>query len=109
IEESDDFFNDDIYAYYFVTVGVVPTGKVTSLYRGLDQGDVLFFNEIDRKIFPLSGDAKSPSNHLIIDYGIIESDGDDMQELQKLTSIIVDMVIAVYATEHPEGGTLLTA
>lgn len=107
-EESDDWFKDDIYAYFFVTDGVIPTGKVTSIYKGLSQGQSFFFNEIDRAIFPLVGvPAKRPENHLIIDYGIIESDGDDIKEMQKLSSIIIDIAIAVYSSYDPQNAQIL--
>jgi hypothetical protein len=108
IEESDDFFNDDIYCYFFVTDGVIPTGKVTSIYKGVDEGEAFFFNEVDRAIYPLLGvPAKAPDNHLIVDYGIIESDGDDIKELQKLSSIIIGIAIVVYSSIDPENGRVL--
>lgn len=108
VEESDDWLNDDIYVYFFITDGVIPTGKVTSIYKGLDQGQSFFFNEVDRAIFPLTGvPAKKPENHLIIDYGIIESDGDDIKQLQKLSSIIIDLAIAVYSTYDPQTAQIL--
>lgn len=108
VEDSDDWLNDDIYVYFFITDGVIPTGKVTSIYKGLDQGQSFFFNEVDRSIFPLIGvPAKKPENHLIIDYGIIESDGDDIKELQKLSSIIIDIAIAVYSTYDPQTAQIL--
>jgi hypothetical protein len=108
IEESDDFFNDDIYCYFFVTDGVIPTGKVTGIYKGVDEGETFFFNEVDRAIYPLLGvPAKKPENHLIIDYGIIESDGDDIKNLQKLSSIIIDIAIAVYSQIDPQNGEVL--
>ena len=107
-KQSDFWFKDDIYTYFFVTDGVIPTGKVTSIYKGIGSGQSFFFNEIDRAIFPLIGiPAKSPTNHLIIDYGIIESDGDDIKELQKLSSIIIDMAIAVYASYDPQNAQIL--
>lgn len=108
VEDSDDWLNDDIYVYFFITDGVIPTGKVTSIYQGTDQGQSFFFNEVDRSIFPLIGvPAKRPENHLIIDYGIIESDGDDIKELQKLSSIIIDIAIAVYSTYDPQTAQIL--
>ncbi len=108
IEESDDFFNDDIYCYFFVTYGVIPTGKVTSIYKGVDEGEAFFFNEVDRAIFPLLGvPAKAPDNHLIVDYGIIESDGDDIKKLQKLSGIIIDIAIVVYSSVDPENARVL--
>lgn len=105
---SDDWFKDDVYAYFFVTDGVIPTGKVTSIYKGIGPGQSFFFNEVDRAIFPLIGvPAKKPENHLIIDYGIIESDGDDIKELQKLSSIIIDIAIAVYSSYDPQNAQIL--
>jgi hypothetical protein len=107
-EASDNWFKDDIYAYFFITDGVIPTGKVTSIYKGLSNGQSFFFNEIDRAIFPLVGiTAKRPENHLIIDYGIVESDGDDIKELQALSSIIIDIAIAVYASYDPQNAQIL--
>jgi hypothetical protein len=108
IEESDDFFNDDIYTYFFITDGVIPTGKISDIYKGLDQGQSFFFNQVDRAIFPLAGiAAKRPNSHLIVDYGIIESDGDDIKELQKISSIIIDMAIAVYASIDPQSAQII--
>lgn len=108
IEESDDWLNDDIYAYFFITDGVIPTGKVTSIYKGLDEGESFFFNQVDRSIFPLTGVfAKKPHHHLIIDYGIIESDGDDVKELQKLSTLIIDLALAVYSSYEPQTARVL--
>lgn len=107
-EESDDYFNDDIYVFYFITDGVIPTGKVSSIYKGINQGQSFNFNEVDRVIFPLSGiPAKKPHNHLIVDYGILESDGDDITELQKLSSIIIDIAISVYNNYDPENAEII--
>ena len=100
---SEIFFKDDIYGYFFMTDGVIPTGKVTSIYKGIDSGESFFFNEVDRAIFPLIGiPAKKPDSHLIVDYGIIESDGDDIKKMQKLSSVIIDIAIAVYAAYDPQ-------
>lgn len=101
---------DDLYAYFFITDGVVPTGKVTSIYKGIASGQGFFFNATDRAIFPLVGiPAKAPSNHLIIDYGIIESDGDDIKKLQQLSAIIIDIAIAVYASQAPESSQVIVS
>ena len=108
VDETDDWFKDDVYAYFFITDGVIPTGKVTSIYKGIGQGQSFFFNEVDRAIFPLIGiPSKKPENHLIIDYGIIESDGDDIKELQKLSSVIIDIAIAVYTAYNPQNAQIL--
>jgi hypothetical protein len=101
-------YSDDVYAYFFITDGVIPTGKVTSIYKGVASGEGFFFNPVDRSIFPLIGiPAKAPSNHLIVDYGIVESDGDDIKKLQQLSSIIIDIAIAVYAGQSPNGQVLM--
>jgi len=101
-------FSDDVYAYFFITDGVIPTGKVTSIYKGVASGEGFFFNPVDRAIFPLIGiPAKAPSNHLIVDYGIIESDGDDIKKMQQLSSIIIDIAIAVYSGQSPNGQVIM--
>ncbi len=108
IKRSEIMFKDDIYVYFFVTDGVIPTGKVSSIYKGVNSGDSFFLNEIDRAIFPLVGiPAKRPDSHLIVDYGIIESDGDDIKKLQKLSSIIIDIAIAVYGSYDPQSAEIL--
>lgn len=108
VDESDEWFKDDIYTYFFVTDGVIPTGKVSSIYKGISQGQSFFFNEVDRAIFPLVGvSAKRPENHLIIDYGIIESDGDDIKDMQKLSAIIIDIAISVYSSYDPQNSRIL--
>lgn len=108
IDESDEWFKDDIYVYFFITDGVIPTGKVSSIYKTVGQGQSFMFNEIDRAIFPLSGiPAKRPDNHLIVDYGIIESDGDDIKDMQKLSSVIIDLAIAVYSSYDPQNAQVI--
>jgi hypothetical protein len=106
-EESDDFFNDDLYLYFFVTDGLIPYGKVTTLYKNIDEGESFFFNVSDRLLFPLTGGAKSPTQHLIVDYGIVESDGDDIKDLQKLSNIIVDLAMAAYGAMNPQSTQVL--
>ena len=106
-EESDDFFNDNVYLYFFVTDGLIPYGKVSSLYQNIDEGEGIFFNALDRLVFPLTDGAKSPSQHLIVDYGIVESDGDDIKDLQKLSSIIIELALAVYGASQPQYAQVL--
>lgn len=107
VKKASDY-RDDIYAYFFITDGVIPTGKVSSIYKATGSGQGFFFNQVDRAIFPLIGiPAKSPSNHLIVDYGIVESDGDDVKRLQALSDIIIDIAITVYASQDPTGGQIL--
>ena len=108
VVKSSEWLKDDIYVYFFVTDGVIPTGKVSSIYKEVASGQSFFFNEIDRAIFPLQGiSGKRPQNHLIVDYGVIESDGDDIKELQKLSSIIIDIAIAVYTSYDPENSQII--
>ena len=108
VKASDTWFKDDVYAYFFITDGVIPTGKVSTTYKGIGSGQSFFFNEVDRAIYPLVGvPSKAPENHLIIDYGIIESDGDDTKEMQKLSTIIIDIAIAVYSSYDPQNAEIL--
>lgn len=108
IKRQSDLLSDDVYAYFFVTDGVVPTGKVTNVYKDTRSGQSFHFNEVDRAIFPLVGiPAKVPQGHLIVDYGIIESDGDDIKQMQRLSSIIIDLAITIYSTQNPEAGAVL--
>lgn len=107
IETSDDYLKDDIYVFFFVTDGVIPVGRVSSIYRGLSSGQSFFLSETDRVLFPQGMASKKPENHLIVDYGLIESDGDDIKDMQKLTSIIIDIAIAVYATYNPQNAQIL--
>lgn len=81
IEEEDDFFNDDIYMWFIITVDGIPYSKVTKIYRGLDEGETLLFDDQDRVInsFPYK-------RQLIIDWGIVESDGEDITEMQRLST-----------------------
>jgi hypothetical protein len=101
VEESDDVTNDDIYVSFFITDGNVPTGKVTSVYRGLDEGDSFFFTLVDRVLFPVTDpEMKRPRGHLIIDYMIIESDGDDISELRRISSFITELAIEFYKRKY---------
>jgi hypothetical protein len=103
VTDSSDLWGDDLYGYFFVTDGVVPSGRVTEIYRGLRSGESFFLNEKDRVLFPVGvPGGRAPSQHLIVDYGIVESDGDDIRRLQQLTGIIVDLALAVYAAQKPQ-------
>jgi hypothetical protein len=108
IEDEDDFFNDDIFCYFFVTDGVIPQAHVSSIYKNIDQGQSFFFHPNDSSIFPPNGiDRKGPQNHLIVDYGIVESDRGDIEELKRLSSAIVDIALVVYAAADPTTASLL--
>jgi len=79
IEEEDDFFNDDLYMWFIITRDGLTYPKMTQIYRGYDEGSTLVFNHEDRII------SNQPfKQHLIIDYGLIESDGDDIKELKSI-------------------------
>ena len=108
VVNATEYGGDSVYAYFFITDGVIPTGKVSSIYENVSSGEGFFFNATDRAVFPLIGiTAKAPSNHLIVDYGVIESDGDDIKEMQEISSIIIDMAIAVYSAQNPAAGAVL--
>jgi hypothetical protein len=103
IDPSDDVLKDNIYTYFFVTESVTTTAKVTGIYKGIGRNQGFSFNLLDRQIFPLSlNRPQRVSQHLIIDYGIVESDGDDIKKLQKLSAAILDLAVTVYSLRYPE-------
>lgn len=104
VESSDDVLKDDIYCYFFVTDGAITTGRVSSIYTGLESGESFHFSPDDRALFPLQGGWGVPQGGLIVDYGIVESDGRDIGKLQAITSVIIDLAIAVYAVAEPTTG-----
>jgi len=107
IEDEDDFFDDDIYIYSFTTDGVIPNGKVTSMYKGLDEDDSVFLSAEDRVIYPVVGvNAAVPSQHLIVDYGIVESEREDINEMKKISSVIVDIAAVVYSIKNPDSAQI---
>jgi hypothetical protein len=102
INPVDDFSGDDLYAFYFVTDGHLSSGRVTGIYSGLRTHHTFFFNQVDRVIYPIASvGAKKPIGPLIVDFGLIESDGDNIQDLQKISSAILDM--ATVAVNHTAG------
>lgn len=106
-EESDDVTNDDIYLSFFITDGWIPTGRVTSIYRGLDEGDSFLFNLEDRALFPVVGGLQIPRGQLIVDYMIIESDGDDITEMKRISGFITDLAIEYYRRQYGNEGEIL--
>lgn len=103
-KKADMFFNDDVYAYFFVTEGDIPLGRVTSIYKGLSSGESFFLNESDRPLYPLTvGNFKRPGQYLVIDYGVIESGGNEIKKMQLLTGMISDIALAVYQSPHSMG------
>lgn len=105
-EESDDVTNDDIYVSFFITDGHIPTAKVSSIYRGLDEGESFLFNLEDRILYPLSGGLRIPRGHLIVDYMIIESDGDDISEMKRISGFITDLAIEFYKRKYGDDSGL---
>lgn len=89
---EDDLFQDDIYLYYVVTNGTSPMAKTTSTYKNNQKGDSILLSPKDRQVFPLFEGLSNKTNGIIIDITIFESDGDDIEELRKITDIIIDLV-----------------
>lgn len=109
INAYHDFYDDDIYCYFFITDGIIPSAKVTEIYKNNGSGDLFFFSEKDRIIFPITGDrAITPTNHLIVDFGIIDSMGDNIEDMKKMTGIILDLAMAVYGVYDPTTVTATT-
>ncbi len=105
-EESDDVTNDDLYVSFFITDGNIPTGKLSSIYRGIDEGESFLFILQDRILYPLDGSLQIPRGHLIIDYMIIESDGDDIKEMKRISGFITELAIEFYKRKYGEPGEL---
>ena len=97
IEEKDDFLKDDIYFFFYTTDGATTTGRVSEIYKGLSAGQSFFLSAQDRVIFPTAevGYA-TPYRHLIVDFSIIESEGDDIKEMQKMSEAIIPLAAAAY-------------
>lgn len=104
LDEYDDVTNDDIYVYTVTTYGDKVWGRVSDVYKGLDEGDSFFFGATDRGVFGPKGEAMPINNHLIVDVGIIESDGDDIKQLKQLSDVIVDLAVVALAIENPGAG-----
>jgi hypothetical protein len=108
-EEYDDASNDDVYCYFVTTHDDKVWGKATSIYRGMDEGTSFFFLPEDRGLFGPKGDKLTPVNHTIVDYGIIESDGDDIAQLKKVSDVIVDLAVKALDVYDPEAGAAAEA
>jgi hypothetical protein len=106
-EISDDWMQDDVFCYFFVTDGAVPYAKVTSVYRGLSRGESFHFTPRDKVIFPIDAGFRIPQSNLIIDYGIVEVDGDDNAQLRQLAQSVMDLALAIYAAQDPRLGSIL--
>mgnify|MGYP003670912099 CR=1 FL=1 len=98
IEEEDDFFNDDLYMWFVITLDGISYTKVTKIYKGLDEGQVLQFDHEDRVINSIAF-----RRNAIIDWGIVESDGDDIAEMQRLSRNALDLIfMALSEQEDPD-------
>ena len=104
VEDYDDMMNDDIYSYFIVTHDDVMWGKVTSIYKGVDEGQSFFLSAEDRGLFGPKGEKIAPKNYTIVDYGIIESDGDEIAQLHKISDAIVDLALAAISIYNPDAG-----
>lgn len=104
LEDYDDTTNDDIYCYFITTHDDQVWGKATSIYRGMDEGDSFFFLAEDRGLFGPKGDKLVPENHTIVDFGIVESDGEDITQLKKISDAIVDLAMVALEIYNPEAG-----
>ncbi|MDC0254189.1 hypothetical protein OAK75_04780 [Bacteriovoracales bacterium] len=97
IEEKDDFLKDDIYFFFYTTDGATTTGRVSEIYKGLSAGQSFFLSAQDRVIFPTADlGYATPYRHLIVDFSIIESEGDDIKEMQKMSEAIIPLAAAAY-------------
>jgi hypothetical protein len=107
IDEYDDLMNDDIYMHFVISYQDMVWGKVTGLYRNLNQGDLVIFAPEDRHLFGPDEKFISPESDITIDFGITESDNEDIAELQQLSDTIVALVYEALRTYYPQTSSLL--
>jgi hypothetical protein len=108
VDQLSDFFNDNLFCYYLVTDGVIPSGKVTNIYKNINGGESFFLDSEDRKVYPMGNEgARVPSNHLIIDYGIVKSNQSDIAELKKISGVIIDLASILYSVQNPAGSPVI--
>jgi hypothetical protein len=91
IEDYDDFMNDDIYLYVITTIGNKVSLNLTNVYRGLDEGDSFYFFPSDRI---LASEVELSKSTVIVDFGVIEADGEDIIILKQLISDLVEIAPA---------------
>tara|TARA_B100000029_G_scaffold145370_1_gene140563 strand:+ start:2832 stop:3950 length:1119 start_codon:yes stop_codon:yes gene_type:complete len=110
IEEKDDFLKDDIYFFFYTTDGATTTGRVSEIYKGLSAGQSFFLSAQDRVIFPTADlGYATPYRHLIVDFSIIESEGDDIKEMQKMSEAIIPLAAAAYGLYTGDMSTVLAS
>lgn len=104
-EDYDDITNDNIYMYFITTSDDLVWGKATSTYKGLDEHTSVFLNADDRGVFSPTGQKSTlPNNHLIVDFGLIESDDEDIDKLKKLSDAIIDLALVATTIASPDAG-----
>jgi hypothetical protein len=104
-EDYDDITNDNIYMYFITTSDDLVWGKATSIYKGLDEHTSVFLNAEDRGVFSPTGQKSTlPNNHLIVDFGLIESDDEDIDQLKKLSDAIIDLALVATTIASPDAG-----
>ncbi|MBG09438.1 MAG: hypothetical protein CME68_11820 [Halobacteriovoraceae bacterium] len=97
IDAKDEFMKDDIYFFFYATDGATTVGRVTDIYKGLSGGQSFFLSATDRVLFPTKEVGfQAPYKHLIVDFSIIESDGDDIKEMQKISQAILPLAASAY-------------
>jgi hypothetical protein len=110
LEDYDDASNDDVYAYYITTHDDMLWGRVTDVYSNLDEGDSAFFSVADRSVFGPHGQKLRPRHHTIVDFGLVESDAEDIAQLQRLTDAVIDLAtVALSATDATAGASAARA
>ena len=97
LDAKDEFMKDDIYFFFYTTDGATTVGRVTDIYKGLSGGQSFFLSATDRVLFPTKEVGfQVPHKHLIVDFSIIESDGDDIKEMQKISQAILPLAASAY-------------
>ena len=71
--------------------------QVTEIYKGLSGGQSFFLSATDRVLFPTKAIGfQVPYKHLIVDLSIIESEEDDIKEMQKISQAILPLAASAY-------------
>jgi len=101
-EDYDDIANDNLFVYFITTHGDLIWGRTTATYENLDEAESAFLAPDDRAIFGPRGEKLMIQGPLLVDIGIVESDGDDLSELKKLSTVIMDLAAIAIAAAAPE-------
>lgn len=100
-EDYDDWLDDNLFVYTVMTYGDLLWGRVSSVYKNLDEGTETLFLPEDRGLFDPKGRFHELAGPLFVDYGIIESDGEDISELARLTKVIIDLAESALRLSSP--------